>query len=281
MEDKAKEAVGQDGKLSYMDLSLFKQLTGCEAEMVYETERQLSVTVTIPEALRNTDTAKKRNYRIIRFHEDSRTGETYCDVLEGTYEEELFEYTFLTDRFSTYAIAYADTDIQDKPTEKVEITDLTVSGKTVYKVGETMGKDDLTVTALYSDGTTRILAREEYEIEGFDSSAPGTIQVMIRVGEFSKAMEVTIQSEDQKPADQTPEPSPDNEKPGNQEKPAKPGTQTSANTGSRTGTSSTTVPTKSVKTGDTEAIAIWLLMGLISVGTAAGVFVRRRKQFQR
>lgn len=86
----------------YIDISLFKKIGSNPKEAVSQTEEKVKVTITIPENLKNTDASVIRSYYIIRVHEGVAT------VLDGTYDEATGAYTFETDQFSTYAIAYKD-----------------------------------------------------------------------------------------------------------------------------------------------------------------------------
>ena len=109
--EKAAEAVvGTGTEVMYFDASLFKRVGDGGKMSISEPGRPISVTVVIPEEIRNKDVLMVRNYRIIRLHE----GET--DVIEGTYDEETAEFTFESDKFSTYAICYKDTPRQVEPT---------------------------------------------------------------------------------------------------------------------------------------------------------------------
>ncbi len=105
--EKAAEAVvGTGTEVMYFDASLFKRVGDSGKMSISEPGRAISITVVIPEEIRNKDVLMVRNYRIIRLHE----GET--DVIEGTYDEETAEFTFESDKFSTYAICYKDTPRQ-------------------------------------------------------------------------------------------------------------------------------------------------------------------------
>ncbi|MBO5072552.1 MAG: Ig-like domain-containing protein, partial [Eubacterium sp.] len=102
--EKAAEAVvGTGTEVMYFDASLFKRVGDGEQMAVSEPGRPISVTIVIPEEIRNKDVLMVRSYRIIRLHE----GKT--DVIEGTYNEKTAEFTFESDKFSTYAICYKDT----------------------------------------------------------------------------------------------------------------------------------------------------------------------------
>lgn len=87
----------------YIDLSLYKQI-GNEAETaVRSTNGKISISIEIPEYLRNLDTMLSRTFNIIRIHNGVAT------TVEGTYDPVTHLFTFETDRFSTYALTYMDT----------------------------------------------------------------------------------------------------------------------------------------------------------------------------
>ena len=91
-------------KLVYLDVSLFKKVGDNEPEKITKTNKKIRISVKIPEALINKDNTKNREYSIIRIHEGVAT------VIEGTYDENTKLFSFDTDAFSTYALAYTDED---------------------------------------------------------------------------------------------------------------------------------------------------------------------------
>ncbi|NTV78955.1 MAG: hypothetical protein HGA25_07465, partial [Clostridiales bacterium] len=98
--------------LMYIDLSLYKKVgNGAETKLT-ETNGEISISIEIPEELRSTDMAKDRNYKIVRIHDGVVT------VIEGTYDPATFLFTFKTDQFSTYALAYEDTNADTKTNVK-------------------------------------------------------------------------------------------------------------------------------------------------------------------
>ena len=82
----------------YLDVSLFKQVGNDTAEKVTTTNGKLKISLLVPEDLRKSG----RKFVIVRVHKGTAT------VLEGTYDEKNYTFTFETDRFSSYAIAYQD-----------------------------------------------------------------------------------------------------------------------------------------------------------------------------
>lgn len=91
----------------YLDIDLFKQIGGESETPVTKTSGAVTVTITIPETLINTDESVIRTYKIIRVHEDEN-GNLITDVIAGIYDPETNTFTFETDKFSTYALAYVD-----------------------------------------------------------------------------------------------------------------------------------------------------------------------------
>lgn len=101
--DKAKAYMGEGTELTYFDASLFKQIEGQSAQKVSEPGISIKLTIKIPTELLSTDKNVDRQYTIIRLHNG------LAEEITGTFDETTGEFTFETDKFSTYAIAYKDT----------------------------------------------------------------------------------------------------------------------------------------------------------------------------
>ena len=82
----------------YLDINLFKKVGGNAATKVIETNGKVQASIVIPESLRKSG----RTFEIIRVHDGVAT------AIEGTYDENTHVFTFETDKFSTYALAYKD-----------------------------------------------------------------------------------------------------------------------------------------------------------------------------
>jgi hypothetical protein len=78
-----------------------------EATAVSDPGTDISITIGIPDEMINKDAAVSREYVIIRLHVDASGSEV--DTLHGNFDESKQEFTFVTDRFSTYALTYIDT----------------------------------------------------------------------------------------------------------------------------------------------------------------------------
>ena len=111
--DEVKTAMAQAAKGctigQYLDISLFKYMTvnGKQQDGValHTTKNALTISVAVPDALINTNSAVNRTYCIVRNHDGTIT------VLDAAFDAASKTLTFKTDRFSDYAIAYKDTAV--------------------------------------------------------------------------------------------------------------------------------------------------------------------------
>ena len=111
--DEVKTAMAQAAKGytigQYLDISLFKYMTVNGSQQVavalHTIKDALTISVAVPDALINTNSAVNRTYCIVRNHEGTIT------VLDAAFDAANKTLTFKTDRFSDYAIAYKDTAV--------------------------------------------------------------------------------------------------------------------------------------------------------------------------
>ena len=82
----------------YLDINLFKKVGSNDATKVTETNGKVKASIVIPESLWKSG----RTFEIIRVHDGVAT------AIAGTYDENTHVFTFETDKFSTYALAYKD-----------------------------------------------------------------------------------------------------------------------------------------------------------------------------
>ena len=111
--DEVKTAMAQAAKDytigQYLDISLLKYMTvnGSQQAAVAlpTTKDALTISVAVPDALINTNSAVNRTYCIVRNHDGAIT------VLDAAFDAASKTLTFKSDRFSVYAIAYKDTAV--------------------------------------------------------------------------------------------------------------------------------------------------------------------------
>ncbi|WOO38414.1 hypothetical protein R2R35_07890 [Anaerocolumna sp. AGMB13020] len=139
------ENLKKDTPAVYIDLSLYKQIGNGEAIKVTNTNGMICISFEVPEYLWNTDLTKNRTYKIVRVHDGAAA------IIEGTYDPATHLFTFESDKFSTYALAYEDSIINETP----------VSGN-IYPFLLTTKADKLSQTLTY----TKVSGADGYFIYG-------------------------------------------------------------------------------------------------------------------
>lgn len=107
-ESEKKLAVNKSGSYTvgmYLDIDMYKRIEGGTHKQLSKLNKDVTVSLVLPDSLLNKDPNLYRNYRVIRVHEGT------AKVLTPTFNEKNNVLSFDTDRFSTYAIAYKDTDV--------------------------------------------------------------------------------------------------------------------------------------------------------------------------
>lgn len=105
----AKQLVGENAEITYLDISLFKQMSGQKQEQLHQPASPLSITITIPESIRTAADGMRRTFYVLRSHAEN--GKTVCTPISGSYDSASGAFTFETDKFSTYVLVYKDTAI--------------------------------------------------------------------------------------------------------------------------------------------------------------------------
>ena len=107
--EEAANTIGENLNIIYFDAKMFKKIGTTDALPVYEPGVKIKLTIAIPTELINKDAKINREYKILRIHE----GESKAEIISGTFDPATGEFTFETDKFSTYAIVYKDAPAED------------------------------------------------------------------------------------------------------------------------------------------------------------------------
>ena len=159
VENVAKKELGENAQLQYFDVDMFKQIDGETKKQVTQTNTPIQITIVIPDNLINHKASMVRNYEIIRLHNSE------VSTITGNFNSTTNEFSFATNKFSTYAIAYADKPKNSgsgssssgnttpaKPTVKIT-TATSEGGKiTASKTGDITKGDTITYTITPADG---------------------------------------------------------------------------------------------------------------------------------
>ena len=96
-----------DTVIRFIDLSLFKKIGDNEPSKLYETgSNKITVTIEVPEDMRSEK--NDREYKVIRVHYSEGSTTPLTEFIDAAYDSANYTLTFETDKFSTYAIAYAE-----------------------------------------------------------------------------------------------------------------------------------------------------------------------------
>ena len=125
---------------TFYDIDISKRIDGGAPVAVTDTNAPVHIQLTLADSLINTDTTVKRDYKIVRFHYDSVTGQTVVDILDASYHAGYNKLDFNTDRFSVYAVVYKDTKMPPAPTATPGSTNSGNSGNTSAETSPVTGK---------------------------------------------------------------------------------------------------------------------------------------------
>ena len=101
---------------TFYDIDISKSIDGGAPVAVTDTNAPVRIQLALADSLINTDTTVKREYKIVRFHYDSVTGQTVVDILDASYHAGYNKLAFNIDKFSVYAVVYKDTKKASAPT---------------------------------------------------------------------------------------------------------------------------------------------------------------------
>ncbi len=107
IEEEASRIMGENPEITYFDADLFKQVGSGAKQEISEPGIPMKITITIPGKLINRDKNILREFKIIRLHDGK------VEIISGTFNAATGEFTFESDKFSTYAIIYKDVPVDD------------------------------------------------------------------------------------------------------------------------------------------------------------------------
>jgi len=94
--NKVKQVVHEDASIVYLDLTLYKKVGDNDRESVHNLNEKIKISVKVPDSIK----AEGRVYQVVRVHDG------VAEIINGEYNAETNEFTFETDKFSTYALTY-------------------------------------------------------------------------------------------------------------------------------------------------------------------------------
>lgn len=244
VENEAKNIMGDHPTITYFDVDLFKQIAGEAKQRLHEPGINIKVTILIPSDLLNHDKTIVREYKIIRLHDND------VSVLSGEFDEASKEFTFETDKFSTYAIAYSDIQLVTGITLTPDSATLTNKGETVQLTATVTPENAADKSVTWASSNTNVATVDANGKVTAVANGTCTITVTTTDGEKTATSTITVTI----PSDDT----------GN--------TGDAGNTNDKKNNKPETP-----KTGDDSNPALWFSLLFMSLAGLAVFFARKKK----
>ena len=279
VEKEAEKIMGdQASDIMYFDADLFKQVTNPDTgdvitpkQAIHEPGEHIDVTVKIPEKLLIDESKKSmvREYKIIRIHTDQTTGKDIVDVLDGDFNEETGEFSFATDKFSTYAIAFTDVPVEVSISDNGDNSTITAIGDTKQLTAVVTPDSAARRDVKWTSGNTSVATVDENGV--VTAVGNGNAVIRVTVADSDVYAEYTVRVN--VPAKDTPS-KPSN--PGSTGNPAAPVAKPDTKPATPDKDSKTSTKKTAVKTGDENRT--WLLIMMMFAGAGMVVFGRKKKE---
>lgn len=263
----AEKIMGENPMITYFDADLFKQVEGGDKTQIHEPGIDIQVTILIPDELLNHDRTMVREYKIIRLHYDAVTGESKVDVLSGDFDRGTGEFSFKTDKFSTFAIAYTDIQLVTGITLTADSATLTGSGETVQLTAIVAPDNAVNKNVIWTSSDPNVATVDANGKVTAVGNGTCTITATTEDGSFTAICTIKVEI-------------PDSDNGGNN------GDNNSGDNNQSNEDANTPANTKedkkpnveAPKTGDASNVTLWSLLLALSALALAGIRVARRKR---
>ena len=263
----AEKIMGENPMITYFDVDLFKQVEGGDKTQIHEPGIDIQVTILIPDELLNHDRTMVREYKIIRLHYDAVTGESKVDVLSGDFDRGTGEFSFKTDKFSTFAIAYTDIQLVTGITLTADSATLTGSGETVQLTATVAPDNAVNKNVIWTSSDPNVATVDANGKVAAVGNGTCTITATTEDGSYTAICTIKVEI-------------PDSDNGGNN------GDNNSGDNNQSNEDANTPANTKedkkpnveAPKTGDAGNVTLWSLLLALSALALAGIRVARRKR---
>ena len=259
----AKKLMGSDiSNITYFDAELFKSVTkdGVSTKsQISEPGAHIEISLRLPESLVSKDRFILRKYKVIRLHDGK------VDSLDAEFDKETNTLKFVTDRFSTYAIAYTDNALASCVTLTPDSKTLTGKGETVQLIASVTPDNAVNKKLTWTTSDSSVATVDENGLVTAVANGTAIITVTTEDGEMTATSTITVNI-----------PSDDNSNNGNNNKSnSKPNTNSVILTDNKKHDNQKVI---SSKTGDTSDVTLWTTVFATALAGIIGIFARRKKK---
>ena len=258
----AKKIMGVDiSDITYFELNLFKSLTkdGVESKsQIKEPEAKIKISIKLPKSLVSKEKHISRTYKIIRLH-DGR-----ADSLDATFDKATNTLKFVTDRFSTYAIAYTDTQLVSGVSLTPRSKTLVKKGETVQLIATVMPNNAVNKGLTWTSSDSSVATVDEKGLVTAVANGTAIITVTTEDGAKTATSTITVNI-----------PSDDNRNGGNNKSDSKSNTKSEVLPDNKQHGNQKVIPSK---TGDTPDLILWTIVLATALAGVIVIFVKRKKK---
>ena len=269
---KAINIMGSDiSNVVYFNIDMFKSVTKdgvSKKSQITEPGTDIEISVSLPESLIQTDSTISRAYKIIRLHDG------IVDSFDAEFDKETGTLKFVTDRFSTYAIAFTDTQLATNITLTPDSAILTKKGETVQLIATVTPENTLDKKVIWSSSDSSVATVDANGLVTAVSNGTVIITVTTEEGGKTATTKVTVNI----PSDSDSKNIDDNVGNNNNNSDGKSNGKTNANASiTEKNKNSNNQKLTSSKTGDSSDVTLWTTVFALSLVGVIDLLARMKK----
>ena len=269
---KAINIMGNDiSNVVYFNIDMFKSVTKdgvLKKSQITEPGTDIEISVSLPESLIQTDSTISRAYKIIRLHDG------IVDSFDAEFDKETGTLKFVTDRFSTYAIAFTDTQLATNITLTPESAILTKKGETVQLIATVTPENTLDKKVIWSSSDSSVATVDANGLVTAVSNGTVIITATTEEGGKTATTKITVNI----PSDSDSKNIDDNVGNNNNNSDGKANGKTNANASiTEKNKNSNNQKLTSSKTGDSSDVTLWTTVFALSLAGVIDLLARMKK----
>ena len=255
----------------YFNIDMFKSVTKdgvSKKSQITEPGTDIEISVSLPESLIQTDSTISRAYKIIRLHDG------IVDSFDAEFDKETGTLKFVTDRFSTYAIAFTDTQLATNITLTPDSAILTKKGETVQLIATVTPENTLDKKVIWSSSDSSVATVDANGLVTAVSNGTVIITAATEEGGKTATTKITVNI----PSDSDSKNIDDNVGNNNNNSDGKSNGKTNANASiTEKNKNSNNQKLTSSKTGDSSDVTLWTTVFALSLAGVIDLLARMKK----
>ena len=269
---KAINIMGSDiSNVVYFNIDMFKSVTKdgvSKKSQITEPGTDIEISVSLPESLIQKDSTISRAYKIIRLHDG------IVDSFDAEFDKESGTLKFVTDRFSTYAIAFTDTQLATNITLTPESAILTQKGETVQLIATVTPENTLDKKVIWSSSDSSVATVDANGLVTAVSNGTVIITATTEEGGKTATTKITVNI----PSDSDSKNIDDNVGNNNNNSDGKSNGKANANASiTEKNKNSNNQKLTSSKTGDSSDVTLWTTVFALSLAGVIDLLARMKK----